>query len=144
MKTKSDPRREDALLDILLCDETWQVASAGFKAEALRTLHARRRVRRLTRWAGSAAALAAMIAGVTLWLGRSTSAPRHITLARNEAPKATKQPGHLTDQALVAAFPRGSCFIAEVDGRKELIFMDPKVQRTYVARPVVSGDRESN
>jgi hypothetical protein len=41
----------------------------------------------------------------------------------------------LTDAELIAAFPKGSCFIAEVDGKKELIFLDPKAGHDYVARP---------
>src|SRR5207249_12001258 len=59
MKTNSDPERDDALLDAMLQDETWQTASAGYRAEALRTCRTRHRVRRLPRWAGGAAALAA-------------------------------------------------------------------------------------
>jgi hypothetical protein len=55
-------------------------------------------------------------------------------VALTQAPKAPDKPRHLTDQDLVAAFPKGSCFIAEVDGRKELVFFDPEVERTYVAR----------
>ena len=74
MRTNSDPERDDALLDAMLRDENWQTASAAFKAEALRTFRVRQRVRRLTRWAGSVAALAAVIAGVVHWFGRP--APR--------------------------------------------------------------------
>jgi hypothetical protein len=95
-------------------------------------------MRRLTRWAGSTVALAAVIAGAVHWLGRPASAPRPVALALVEAPRAPERPRHLTDQDLVAAFPKGSCFIAEVDGKKELIFLDAEVERTYVARP---GDR---
>ena len=140
MRANSDPEREDALLDAMLRDETWQAASAGFKAEALRTFHARQRVRRLTRWAGSVAALAAVIAGVVHWLDRPTPAPRQIRVALIEAPRAPEKPRHLTDQDLVAAFPKGSCFIAEVDGKKELVFLDPALQHTYVARSGAAGN----
>ena len=55
-------------------------------------------------------------------------------------PKAPDKPRHLTDAELVAAFPKGSCFIAEVDGRKELVFLDPQVERTYVARSGVRNN----
>ena len=140
MSTNPDPEREDALLDATLRDETWQAASAAFKAEAIRTFRTRHRIRRLTRWAGSVAALAAVIAGAAHWFGRPAAAPRQIAAALSQAPKAPDKPRHLTDQDLVAAFPQGSCFIAEVDGMKQLIFLDPKVERTYVARPGVLGD----
>jgi hypothetical protein len=140
MRTNPDPEREDALLDAALRDETWQAASTAFKAEALRTFRTRQRVRRLTRWAGSVAALAAVLAGLAHWVGRPVPAPRQVMVALTQAPKAPDKPRHLTDQDLVAAFPKGSCFIAEVDGRKELVFFDPEVERTYMARPGARGN----
>ena len=140
MRTNSDPERDDALLDAMLQDETWQTASAAFKAEALRTFRARQRVRRLTRWAGSVAALAAVTAGVVHWSGRPAAPPRQVAMAHTEVPKAPDKPRRLTDEELVAAFPKGSCFIAEVDGKKELVFLDPKAERTYVARSAAEGN----
>ena len=140
MRTNSDPERDDPLLDALLQDESWQTANAGFKAEVLGTFRARQRVRRLTRWAGSVAALAAVMAGVAHWFGPRAAAPRPIPVAHIQAPKAPDKPQYLTDQELVAKFPKGSCFIAEVDGKKELVFLDPKVERTYVARSAAAGD----
>jgi hypothetical protein len=136
----SDPEREDALVDAMLRDENWQTASAALKAEAMRTFGARQRVRRLTRWASGVAALAAVIAGVGLWFGRPAPALRQIAMTNAEAPKTPDKPGRLTDAELVAAFPKGSCFIAEVDGRKELIFFDPKAERAYVARSAERND----
>ena len=140
MRTNSDPEHDDALLDAMLQDETWRTASAAFKAEALRTVRARQRVRRLTRWAASVAALAAVMAGVAHRSSRPGAPPRQITMAHAEVPKAPDKPRRLTDQELVAAFPKGSCFIAEVDGKKELVFLDPKVERTYVARSGSGGN----
>jgi len=128
------------LLDAILYDDNWQTASAAFKAEAVRTVRVRQRVRRLTRWATSVAALAAVTAGVWHWSGRPAAPPRQISMAQTEVPKAPDQPRRLTDRELVAAFPKGSCFIAEVDGKKELVFLDPKVERTYVARYAAGGN----
>ena len=140
MRTNSDPDRDDALLDAMLHDEDWQTASAGFKTEALQTYRTRQRIRRLTRWAGSVAALVVVLAGLAHWVGRPAPAPRQVMVALTQAPKAPDKPRHMTDQDLVAAFPKGSCFIAEVDGRKELVFFDPEVERTYVARPGAHGN----
>ena len=140
MRTNSDPEGDDALLDTLLQDENWQTANAAFKTEAMRTFHVRQRIRRLTRWAGSVAVLAAVTAGVALWSGRLAAPPRQITMARAGLPKAPEQPRRLSDRELVAAFPKGSCFIAEVDGKKELVFLDPKVERMYVARSGAGGN----
>ena len=136
----ADPERDDALLDAMLQDENWQAASAAFKAEALRTFRVRQRIRRVTRWAGSVAVLAAVIAGVAYWFGPRATAPRPIMVAHIEVPKAPDLPRHLTDAELVAAFPRGSCFIAEVDGQKELIFFNPDLKRTYVAGAGARGN----
>ena len=140
MRTNADPERDDALLGALLQDENWQTASAAFKAEALRTFRVRQRIHWLTRWAGSVAVLAAVIAGAAHWFGPRATAPRPIMVAHIEVPKAPVQPRHLTDAELVAAFPRGSCFIAEVDGQKELIFFNPDLKRTYVAGSAARGN----
>jgi hypothetical protein len=140
MRTNSDPERDDLLLDAMLQDETWHAANAAYKAEALRTFGVRQRVRRLTRWAGSVAALAAVTAGVVHWSGRPAAPPRQIAMAHAGVPKATDKPRLMTDAELVAAFPKGSCFIAEVDGKKELVFLDPNVKRAYVARSFAEGN----
>jgi hypothetical protein len=134
MRTNSDSEKDDALLEAVLGDEDWQTVSTAIKAEALGTFRARQRVRQLTRWAGGVAALVVAIAGVVHWFGHLVPTSRPSAVARREAPKAPVKPGLLTDKELVAAFPKGSCFIAEVDGKKELVFLDTKVERTYMAR----------
>ncbi len=140
MRTNSESEKNDALLDAVLQDENWQSADATFKAQVLGTFRARQRVRRLTRWAGSVAALAAVTAGVAYWLSQPAPAPRQLAAAPPAAPKQSDQPRELTDEQLVAAFPKGSCFIAEVDGKKQLVFFDPEMERAYVAHPVVRGN----
>lgn len=133
MRTNTDPENDDALLDAMLCDESWQTASTAFKEQALRTFRVRQRVRRLTRWAGSVAVLTAVIAGTAHWLHGPVTAPRQVIMAHAILPKPAPGPRHLTDAELLACFPEGSCFIAEVDGKKQLVFLDPKVERTYVS-----------
>ena len=135
MKMYPDPEADDALLDALLRDDDWRAASADFKAGAVRTLRRRRRVRWLVRSAGGAAALAAVLALVAHWPARPVPATRPLTIARAEAPQPQRQASRrLTDAQLLAAFPRGTCFIAEVDGKKELVFLDPRVERAYLGR----------
>jgi len=41
----------------------------------------------------------------------------------------------LTYGELIALFAPGSCFLAEVDGKKKLVFYDPNVERQYVCDP---------
>jgi hypothetical protein len=139
MRMIPDPERDDALLDAMLRDETWQAASAGFKADALRTFRTRQRLRRLARWTGSAAAVTAMMAAALYGLGRHSTPRRPVTLAHAIMPVVAPRARQLSDAELVAAFPKGSCFIAEVDGKKQLVFFDPKVERACLARTAESA-----
>ena len=140
MRTNSDPAPEDALLDAALGDESWRTANTTFKVEALKAFRTGQRVRRIKRWAGSGVALAAVMVGVVHWVGRPALAPRRILMAQPRRPEAPQQPRQMTDAELIAAFPKGSCFIAEVDGKKELVFINPEVERIYVARAGVGAE----
>jgi hypothetical protein len=42
-----------------------------------------------------------------------------------------EQARSLTDDGLLELFPEGSCFLAEVNGRKVLVFHDPEVKRRF-------------
>ena len=140
MRTYPDPDPDDALLEATLRDETWQAANAVLKNEAMGVFRTRQRVRQVTRWAGGVAATGAVLASVVHWVARPAPPSRQVAQATPLVAKAPDKLPHLTDQDLVAAFPKGTCFIAEVDGRKELIFLNPEVERTYVSRPGSSGD----
>ena len=130
MKTNPDPHDEDALLDAVLRDDSWQEANAAGKAEALGVFQARQRLRRLTRWGGAAAALA--VAAAACWIiSRPDKTPPRVAI--HIAGTRPKPITYLTDSELLALFPPGSCFLAEVDGQKKLIFFDPKVEREYVS-----------
>src|ERR1044071_8996487 len=133
MKMNPDSEKENVLLDAILQDENWQATNTAGKAKAVGAFRARQRFRQLARWACGAAALSAMLAG-EYWLHRPTAVSPKITATQVEEPKHIKVPLCLTDEQLLASFPEGSCFIAEVDGRKELVFLDPKLERVYVAR----------
>jgi len=135
MKTNPDPDNEDALLEAVLRDDAWQAANAAGKAGALRIFQARQRVRRWTRWGGGLAVLAVAAACAAHWLaGPAAEAPRRLALKPPGAPPAeTEMKQYLTDDELIALFPPGSCFLAEVDGKKKLVFLDPKVERQYIS-----------
>ena len=140
MRTNPDFKRDEPLLEAMLADEDWQAANADFKAAAMRTFRVRQRVRRLTRWAGSVVALAAVIAGSVSWFRLRPAAPPPVMVAHLASPKAPTSERRLTDAELVAAFPKGSCFIAEVDGKKQLIFVDREVERTCVIPSAQQGE----
>jgi hypothetical protein len=130
MKTNPDPHDEDPLLEAVLRDDGWQAANAAAKAQALAAFQTRHRLRRLTRWGAGLAALAVMAAAAAYWIiGPAEQTPPRLALKVSE-PHPVK---YLTDAELLALFPPGSCFLAEVDGQKKLIFYDPKVEREYVS-----------
>jgi hypothetical protein len=134
MKPNSDPEQNDALLDASLGDEVWQAACALIKAQALRTFHARQRVRQLVRWTASVAAVAVLAFTMPHWVSRTAPAPGRSPAAPIQLANAPEKQQHLTDEQLLASFPKGTCFIAEVGGKKQLLFLDPKVEQTYVGQ----------
>jgi hypothetical protein len=140
MRANCEPESYDPLLDAVLRDERWASASATGKAQALGAFRARQRLRRLTRVLACLPVVAVLIAGLVYWFGPRTAPPAQITVARNDGPKALEQPRYLTDAELLARFPKGSCFIAEVEGRKELVFLNPEMGRRYLAQPGVRGN----
>jgi hypothetical protein len=134
MKTNPDPDPEDPLLEAVLRDDRWQAANAAGKAQALGVFRARQRVRRWSRWAGGLAALAVAAAcAAHWWAGPVAPAPPRLAEKAPAPPARPEKSIYLTDGQLLALFPEGSCFLAEVDGKKKLVFFDPKVEREYVS-----------
>jgi hypothetical protein len=134
MRTNSDPEKDNALLGAVLGDENWLAANSAFKAHALTTFRVRQRIRRATRWTAGLAVLVAAAALTAHWLhGPETARPK-VMIASAAHPKPLPGPRPLSDAELIACFPKGSCFIAEVDGKKQLVFADPKVEQACVAR----------
>ena len=75
------------------------------------------------------AALALMTAAAYWMIGPAGRTPQRLALKVTTPPSVK----YLTDAELLALFPPGSCFLAEVDGQKKLIFFDPKVEREYIS-----------
>ena len=139
MKVTPNPQPEDALLDAMLRDELWQNADAALKTEALKAFRIGRRIRRIRRWAGGVAVIAVLTAAALHFSQDSPLGPRpsRIALVPPSLPPAPPSNPRrtLSDQELLAAFPKGSCFIAEIDGEKQLVFVNPGLERVYVSRP---------
>ncbi len=131
MKTNPDFEPDDALVDAVLRDDSWQTASSALKAEAVGAFCRRQRLRRVARWSGAVIAAAAIVIGALHWLNRPAVQPP--VMAQSPTPKVAAASKYLSDEELLASFPAGSCFLAEVDGRKELVFVDPKLERLYLA-----------
>ncbi len=134
MNTSFDPQRGDRVLEAVLRDGQWRLADAELKRKALGAFQARQRLRQMTRWTACAAVLA--VFGYALH--QPARAP---TAHRQDVVKASPTLGQvqsqllLTDRELLASFPRGSCFMAEVNGHRELVFVDSEVERKFLGSP---------
>jgi hypothetical protein len=134
MKTNPDTDRDDTLLEAVLRDEEWQTASAAMKAEAMGTLHTRRRRRRLTRWAAGSVAMLTLALSAAHWFDQPEPVPAPVAKVSTEHSAESSGPHYLTDDELLASFPAGSCMLVEVDGREELVFLNPEAEHKYLSR----------
>jgi hypothetical protein len=134
MNPNLDPETERALLDTVLRDEEWEAANTPLRAGTLAAFRHRQRQGRLTRAFAGALVLTASIGAACHWWGHSVATPSQVASHRTVAPKTPGQARYLSDSELLALFPKGSCVLAEVDGQRELIFLDPKAEQTYLAR----------
>ncbi len=116
----------------MLRDADWQIANAAIKADVMGAFGRRQRIRRITRCTGWAIALAAGLACTFHWVGRRAAAPQPMLVQQTE--QKFGRPRFLSDEELLATFPKGSCFLAEIDGRKELVFLDPHVEHRFMAK----------
>ncbi len=125
MKNAPDSE-ENILLNAALADDEWQTLSASLKHRSLQAFRGRRRLRRSLR-GGLAAAAVLLAAAVAIWQTRHP-APAPATPHPVAAAPVQPTPGipHMTDEQLLALFPKGSCAIVEIEGRKQLIFFDQK------------------
>ena len=134
MKSHPDPDPNEALLEAILRDEQWCLSDADRKTQALKVFQGRHRARRLARWGGGMAGLAVVCLFLAFWrreagdLNGRQAAERAFAVG-----VAPEKQGDLSDSELLALFPEGSCFLAEVDGKKKLIFYDPAIERQYVS-----------
>jgi hypothetical protein len=120
MKTVDPNRRPDlgGLVDAVLADDSWRDLSSDLRGRALATLAQARRRRHLRNRVGQAA----------WWFHSPASNRGRATLASNSAaPTAAADDRFITESQMLAMFPPGSCVVAEVDGLKQLVFLDPQV-----------------
>src|SRR5438045_4192033 len=134
MNMKHDPEKEDALLQAVLRDENWQRLSAHLKGKALDQFRAQRRQRRFMALAGLVLVLMAI--GIYIIITAVVQRERGANISMTEPAQpmpSLKQP-FITDDQLLLLFPKGSCVLAEVNGQKELVFLDANVKREYFGK----------
>ena len=85
--------------------------------------------------------LAAVVAGAMHWFGHLAAPHPRLAVNQNGGPKESGNPRFLTDEELLASFPKGSCFLAEIDGQEQLVFLDANAEREFVADPNRPGNQ---
>mgnify|MGYP003574957822 CR=1 FL=1 len=102
---------------------------ARVHATALRAFRSRRRHRKLA----TAALLIALVTAIlSLQLNSKQQPVRPLARTVPSSPTLEKHPAAtLTDEELLAHFPPGACFLAEVNGKKILVFNDPALKKQF-------------
>jgi hypothetical protein len=124
MKTTPDSD-QDRLLDATLADDQWQAFAESLRVRALATFHGAQRRRQWQVRGMQAAMVAVLLGGGLAILRRLDSPPAPI----KRPPVPTRAPASsirvVSEQELLAMFPPGSCVVAEINGQKELVLLDP-------------------
>jgi hypothetical protein len=122
---------EYRLIDKMLADESWHAASICLKQEALSALRLRRFERRLDQMAAGFAGLAVFGLIVRLALP-FFAAPKPASASNDMKPalpvEMQSDPpskiNYINDEQLLAFFKDRPCVLAEINGKKELVFFD--------------------
>ena len=124
---------EEKILDAVFADENWQALDARCGELAISALRTRKRKRFIAVCSPILVALIAVCSNG--WWFRSKPTTAAITPATAPAPaSAPVTLPSITEEEMLALFPAGSCVIAEVDGRRQLVFFDPLAAKEGFAR----------
>jgi len=129
MKTNPEDLK---LLNAALADETWESFQSGLRAQTTATLRSSKRRRALFTFSAQLAALLALIVAAWFNLGsRAHPASRDQTQAILQSPSQTPaiptsldSGSYVTQDQMLALFPKNTCVLAEIDGQTELVFFD--------------------
>ena len=128
MNNLNDPTESNGLIDRAITDETWSDFDSRLRDRALHsftTAKRRRRARRLAMQICAVLMLAAAAAFVSFRKNPSSKTEVVSNLSRPAASAAARSV--ITEQQMLEMFPPGSCLLAEVNGEKQLVFLDPKL-----------------
>jgi hypothetical protein len=123
---KNVPESNDVLLNAVLADEAWQALNSSLKRQALAAIGAHRRRQRLRLWTGGAACAALLLIGVGSWLRPTAPGSAPIAQTSGQPAASRTEVQFISEEEMLAMFPPGSCVVAEINGRKELVFFDAK------------------
>jgi hypothetical protein len=125
MKNEREVKNLAALLNTVMADDDWLALNASLKREAMATMDAARRRRRVQHSLCRFACVAALLTAVAWWFRPSVPGNAPVTQAAAQPVPAIDQQ-YIGEEEMLAAFPPGSCVLAEIDGQKRLIFFDAK------------------
>ena len=133
MKNLCESNDVVVLLDAVLADEHWRALDGALKRKALAALSVERRKRSLRLQTGQLACAILLLVGAGWWL-HSPTLKRESVVQRSTPPASPDaRERFISEEAMLAMFPRGSCVVAEVNGQKELVFFDAqKVKEGFV------------
>ncbi len=131
-KPSPAPSDHTPLLDAVLGDESWDALSASIRSEALHAIQRRKRNRAVRIAVLQVICLLGVLSAVLFWPGSPTHRDQPLlsvskvsktVLASNTSDKNLKS-HFISEDQMLAMFPPGSCVLAEINGRKELVFLD--------------------
>jgi hypothetical protein len=146
VKTAPESPSLDRLIDAVLADDDWHALKANLHTQALGALAAARRKRqrrsRLLQGVVGAMLLAAFGWTLTSPVSFRSPAIRSTTLSAGPGPAPVPAASsYISEAEMLAMFPAGSCVVAEIDGQKEVIFLDPQIAANGVATVTVAAVR---
>src|SRR5207253_8100358 len=105
-------------------DEHWHTVNGVLKRQALASLGLAKRNRAMRARAGQLVCATLLLIGGGWWM-HAPAMKRDLAAQRMETPPSrAAQERFISEEAMVAMFPRGSCIVAEINGQKELVFFD--------------------
>jgi hypothetical protein len=142
----AEPDEREQLLKDVLGGESFEAFNAKAKQQAMvafRRGHLMRRALTTTGMAGVVGLVA--VAGMMTYQWERRQAAGSVQsaatpgkgvseIASANSPRATK-PELISEEQLVALFPAESCFVAEVDGKKRLVFRSAELRKQYLHEP---------
>ena len=135
---RSDDKRR--LLNEVFRTDSIDSFSGQLKQRAWAEFRRARFIRRIALISSATAAVIVLSVGGLLFRGSERSKTRTLATMRVETeaqrPEAVQaeapaNDATLTDEQLLAFFPADSCFIAEADGRKILVFRSSELRQKY-------------
>jgi hypothetical protein len=128
MNNRAGPTETNPLIDSAVLDETWRAFDSRLRDNAIQSFAVAKRRRRVRRLAMQICVLVMVAGTATVLSFRQDPSSGAKILLRPSEPAAPVAPRSvITEQQMVDMFPPGTCLLAEVNGEKQLIFLDPKL-----------------